>query len=234
MKIAICEAQSIDKIQLESMIHTWAQQHGIDVYIRTFPKAEAFLFVWEEIAFDLIFIHMPGDSALELANWIWNKDPEIMLTFIFDGVQCALEKQRIQLEQYLIQPVSLQDLTVVLNRAFLCYMQNVQNSILVSDGGARIKLNVSNIQYISMSSHNANIKTPHKTYILRKTIGGLMDILPSHFSICHRSYIVNILKVAYLHKDRLALFDGTELPVSRKHAPNVFKLFKKMGIDIAI
>jgi len=198
----------------------------------SFPNAESFILVWEDIAFDLVIldIYMGGLSGLELAELIRKKDPDIMIIFATSYAQHAIEGYSVNASQYLLKPISSLNLTPILDKAFKKYNEAIRPDLLVQNGGALIKLKPQRIHHITIASHEAKIYTDSEIFTNKKTISELITILPHYFALCHRSHIVNMLKVECLLRNKLVLYDGTELPVSRGHAQEISDLFIKLGV----
>jgi Response regulator of the LytR/AlgR family len=76
-----------------------------------------------------------------------------------------------------------------------------------------------------MDAHYAEITTTTGVLATRMTLKELTMILPDHFLSCHRSYIINMFKVACIFNDRIAMSDGNEIPVSRSRSKEVREFF---------
>lgn len=233
MKIAICEDQDEQAKQTKQIILTWAMHNNIEVDVKLFPNAESFILSWEKVAFDLLVldIYMGEMSGLALAELVRQKDQDIMLAFVTSYSQHILDGYSVNAIQYLLKPISPLSFTPILDKALSRYREIKQPALIVQNDGALINLKPHRIHYIAMFSHEAKIHTYDKEFTTRKTISELMKLLPSCFATCHRSYIVNILKIESLQKNRLHLCNGVVLPVSRGHSKKISDLFIKMGME---
>jgi DNA-binding LytR/AlgR family response regulator len=233
MHIAICEDNAKEKERLEAAIKDWAQVRNAQADIICYPSAEAFLMAWPEMSFDLAFldIQMKNMSGIELAETIRRSDKNILLVFVTSFSQYVLKGYDVAALHYLIKPLSAAKLLPVLDKALMIWHSRQSDFIMVSDGSGQIKLPYDSIYYISMFSHTAEIHTGDKKYEIRKTAADLVEILPSYFVRCHRSYIVNLFKTDCVYKDSLIMSNGTKLAISRNNSKQVGDTFLRLHTE---
>ena len=230
MHIAICEDDFNMQQKLSEAIIDWARARKVPVDILCYANAEAFIMAWPDISFDLVFldIKMKEMTGIELADHIRKTDKNMMIVFVTNFRNFALKGYDVNALHYLLKPLSLAKLLPILDKAHTIWFSRHKSTILVFKGDGQIKLPYDNIYCISMRSHMATIHTENETYELRKTAEELADLLPGYFIRCHRSYIVNLLKVDCMYKESLQLSNGKTLPISRNKSKIANDVFIKL------
>lgn len=231
MRIAICEDEPAHTHQLSKIIDNWTKFAKTEAHVTTFANAESFIISWDEADFDMVIldIQMGQMTGLELAECIRKEDSEVIILFVTSHSQHALHGFKVNAMNYLVKPISDSDIIPYLDKAFEQYRAKTRAALIVPHNGALVKLTANMINCISMSSHDAIVKTKSGEYSVRKTAEELLDILPSYFIQCHRSHIVNMHEVECLFKNKLLLHDKTQLPVSRGKSQAVHDMFMRLG-----
>jgi DNA-binding LytR/AlgR family response regulator len=230
MRIAICEDNMADQARLLDAITDWANARKVQVDILCYQNAEEFIFVWPDMLFDLTFIdiQMKNMTGIQLAKYIRDTDKNMLLVFVTSHSQYVLSGYDVDALHYLIKPLSLTKLIPIMDKAYMIWRSCNKDAILVSNGAGQFKLLYGNIFYISMMSHIAEIHTDNEVFEIRKTAAELDRQLPTYFRRCHRSYIVNLLKIECIYKDSVMLLHGTQLPVSRSNTKQINDAFVRL------
>ena len=230
LRIAICEDDATMQEKLREAIEDWAESRKMKVDVICYPSAEAFVFAWPGISFDLAFldIQMKNMSGIELAKFIRKTDSNMLLVFVTSFKQYALDGYDVNAMHYLIKPLSLAKLLPILDRARVIWTSHRDAAMIVSNEAGQSTLPYGDIFYISTSSHIASVHTGNSVYELRKPMNELIEMLPDYFLMCHRSYIVNIFKVYCIYKDSLLLSNEVSLPVSRKKSKALHDAFVRL------
>jgi len=217
MRIAICEDEAAGSESLVKCIENWMRVRKATADIQCFESAESFLCAWPEINFDLIFldIQMRHISGLQLAEEIRKTGSDVMLVFATNFQQYVIKGYDVDALHYLIKPTTNAKLMPVLDKAYKIWRSKKLDTLYISNGTVQRHIRLASIDYITMSSHTAEIYTEDGVYALRKTAAELTGELPDQFIRCHRSYIVNLHKVECVYKESLTLKNNTRLPVSR-------------------
>ena len=235
MRIAICDDEPIMQKQITDEIEKWLKTSQVEVDILCYPSADAFISAWQDLSFDLTFLDIqlhkkPGKSmsGIELAEYIRKTDKNMLIVFITSFKQYVLSGYDVNALHYLIKPISQAKFLPVMDKAYAIWKSRYNATLLVSDGKGKMKLPFDDIYSISMVSHIANIETENVTYELRKSADEMLEILPTHFIRCHRSFIVNLLKVDCVYKESLLMSNKKTLPISRNNSKAVNDAFVKL------
>jgi two-component system LytT family response regulator len=190
-----------------------------------------------ELKPDLLFldIQMPKLDGFEVLELIGSA-PAVIFVTAYD--RYAIRAFDVHAVDYLLKPFTAERLADALARARRQMKRGLPSQadalvresreakkplerILVKDGARVHVIPVDTIDYIEAQDDYAGIRSGSKLYLKQDTMGDLECLLdPGRFIRIHRSYILNIDRLARLEpcaKDsRVAvLTDGTKLPVSR-------------------
>jgi len=186
---------------------------------------------------DLLFldIQMPKLSGFEVLELLPDP-PAVIFVTAFD--QYAVKAFNVHAVDYLLKPFSEERCREALDRAWMRLGQpprgNVQallgeirkrdapvERILVRDGARVHVVPVDKLDYVEAQDDYVCLHSEGKRFLKEQTMGELESLLdPSRFVRIHRSYILNIERIArvelYAKDSRIAILQsGTKLPVSR-------------------
>ncbi len=172
-----------------------------------------------------IDINMPDINGIELVRSL-PKAPLTVFTTAYS--EYAIEGYKVDAVDYLLKPFTLSE--------FIASAEKVRSRLLLLEGAGRtaqdsdfvffksdykiIKIRISDILYVeSMSEylkiHLANEETPR---VVLMSFAKLQEKLPqSLFIRIHRSYVINLSKVAEVSSGMVLMEDGKSLPVSESY-----------------
>ena len=232
MKIAICEDDLIYSKHLSDLIAQWSIKNDISVEALIYSDAESLLIELGETVYDVFFldIEMKRMSGMELANLIRRFDDDVIIIFVTSHSSYSLEGYEVTPLHFLTKPVSSEKIFSVLDKAFAIYNLKGEGGFLVNSGSRSQKVPTDKILYISTMSHSTVITTIDESIDANEVAQHELEKkLPAYFLSCHRSYIVNMRRVNAVFSDRVVLFDGTSIPVSRRNAKKVQEYFVKLN-----
>jgi two-component system LytT family response regulator len=192
-----------------------------------------------ELRPDLLFldIQMPKLDGFEVLELI---DPPVAVIFVTAYDQYALKAFEAHAVDYLLKPFALDRLRTALERA-RALLRDPQprpfqaaelaaaarppgqtlERVVVKDGTRVHIIPVGKLDYAEAQDDYVGLHSEKRTYLKQQTISSLEEQLDPHrFVRIHRSYIVNLERIAriepYTRDSRVAvLHDGSQLPVSR-------------------
>ena len=220
-------------------------RHLVREYLRSFPDVdvvaecsngfEAVKAIGEHKP-DLVFldVQMPKLDGFEVLELI-GRDMAVIFTTAFDSY--AMKAFDAHAVDYLLKPFSLDRFKTAVDRARQRIGQQAPPPaelaaaargptkfparIVVKDGAKVHVIPTERLDYAEAQDDYVALHSEGKTYLKQQTISSLETTLdPQQFVRIHRSYIVNLERVAriepYTKDSRIAvLADGTQLPVSR-------------------
>lgn len=218
--IAICEDKDEDLAHIRGLLC----QIKILCDLTEYTSAESLLFDIEtnQKRFDIYFldIYLPGQNGVDAARHIRAADENAVLIFLTGSEEFYREAFSLYALNYLIKPVSLDDLTHVLQKA-LSQIAAPEEMLQISFRGQNTILRQADIKYISSSNH---VLCFHMKDGQEHTSYGRLDepetqLASEMFVRCHKSFIVNLLYVNRLAREGFYI-DDTLIPISRTHAAN--------------
>ncbi len=199
-----------------------------------------------ELSPDLMFldVQMPKLSGFEVLELVGRSVP-VIFTTAYD--QYALRAFEVHAVDYLLKPFSAERFTEALARAreriasrepmpvdalldAARPKHGAAERVLIRDGSQVHVLPVDKIDYVEAQDDYVCFKSEGKNYLKDQTMAAVEAQLdPGRFVRIHRSYILNIDRIArvelYAKDSRVAILrDGTRLPVSRAGYARLAKL----------
>lgn len=183
----------------------------------------------------LLDIQMPRLDGFEVLELI-GRDTNVIFTTAYD--QYAIRAFEVHAVDYLLKPFSAERLAEALSRAKQKIARGESTApaglsvdarppgtrpdrILIRDGGDVHVIPAAKIDYVEAQDDYVCYRAEGKRYLKQQTLADVEAALdPTRFVRIHRSYILNVDRLAKLElyaKDSHAaiLRDGTRLPVSR-------------------
>ena len=184
------------------------------------------------VPYDVVFIdiEMPGLSGLDAARLVHGRPGVPQLVFVTAHEQYAIEAFAVEALDYLLKPVDPERLAQVVRRLVaLQAPAGPVEKIPVVSGGETILLDWEQLHYARADGDYSRVHTYDRTYLCTRSLRALEEALPGdRFARIHRSYLVNLDKVAAVRRAggdriRLALEDAerTELDVARRQSKAV-------------
>jgi two-component system, LytTR family, response regulator len=182
------------------------------------------------LAPDVVFldVEMPGLSGVEAAPLVRERADPPAVVFVTAHERYAVDAFAVEAFDYLLKPVDPDRLARVVERLRERSVENVlpvERVPVVSAGGTEL-LDYDQVHYAQADGDYSRVHTYDRSYLCTASLGELEEKLPSsRFVRIHRSYLVNLGKVAGVRRtspERLCLqladAQKTELDVARRQA----------------
>ena len=118
----------------------------------------------------------------------------------------------------LLKPIKLERFIKAINRVSTSVTIESQKSagaeeLQIKHDGMPVNLPFDSIQYIQSFGNYLKIFSDKRMYLISETLTNISTLLPDHFQRTHKSYIVNLKRIAKAAKTHV-LIDGKEISVS--------------------
>ena len=184
----------------------------------------------ESGAYDLIFldIQMPTLNGMDTARAIRQKDDEVMIVFVTNMAQYALESYEVHAYDFILKPVEYDSFALKFSRCLNSLGHRlIKKEIVLNYGGNKRIVNVADITYVESSNHNVIVHLVSGEFKMRGTIRGMEEQLRGcHFAYCNACYLVNLKWVKELKVDCVVVGDS-ELRISHLKKPSFLAEFAK-------
>jgi two-component system response regulator LytT len=179
---------------------------------------------------DVVFldVEMPGATGLVAAPLVRERANPPAIVFVTAHERYAVDAFAVEAFDYLLKPVDPDRLARVLERLRERSAESatpVEKVPVVGGGGTEILLDPDQIHYAQADGDYSRVFTYDRSYLCTSSLGALEERLGPRFARIHRSYVVNLAKVAGVRRaapDRfkLQLADAqkTELDVARRQS----------------
>jgi DNA-binding LytR/AlgR family response regulator len=220
-----------DEAPARSELRYLLQAHpDVEVVGEAASAAEA-IALTRELPYDVVFldVEMPGASGLETAPHIHERREPPAIVFVTAHAEYAVDAFAVEAFDYLLKPVDPDRLSRVVERLHERSHENavpVDKVPVVAGSGTEL-LDPDQIHYAHAEGDYSLVHTYDRAYLCTASLGELEERLGGRFARIHRSYLVNLAKVAAVRRAsdrfRLQLGDAarTELDVSRRQSREV-------------
>jgi DNA-binding LytR/AlgR family response regulator len=184
------------------------------------------------LRYDVVFldVEMPGASGLDAAPRVRDRRDPPAVVFVTAHAEYAVDAFAVEAFDYLLKPVDPDRLARVVERLRERSQENAApvDKVPVVGGGRTELLDHGQIHYVQADGDYSRVHTYDRSYLSTASLGELEDRLGTGFARIHRSYLVNLAKVAGVRRSssdrfRLQLADQakTELDVARRQSREI-------------
>ncbi len=164
---------------------------------------------------DILFldINMPLMTGLELAS---TQETSTLTIFTTAYAEHAVEAFELAAFDYLVKPISFARFQKSFRRVVdhLASDQSAKTEwVMIKEGKRMYKVLHGEILYLQAYGDYVKIYTPEKTYLMKTKLSAIGQELPCQFARSHRSYVINIEKIAYVEGNHVVINDE-KIPIS--------------------
>ena len=219
MRIAICDDDSRDLLQIASLLGSYRHKSKAELTYSSFQNAIDLLFSMENGDYDVLLLDvlMPGMNGMQAAREIRERNSRIQIVFLTSSPEYAVESYSVRAHHYLLKPASEEKLFPILDK-LLDDFRKPEDALCVKTQSSVFSLPYGKIEYIEVSSKKLYFYLTDGS--MREVTGSLADIesvllkRPGFMKV-HRSYLVNLQWVQELRQGELSTTSGRRVPVSR-------------------
>ncbi|WP_270813378.1 LytR/AlgR family response regulator transcription factor [Hungatella effluvii] len=218
LKIAVVDDEKEYIDQIQEYIRQYSAEKKREIQTETFCDGSALLENYSP-RFDIILldIEMGKMNGMETAREIRKKDQDVVLVFITNMAQYAINGYDVGALDYVLKPINYYTFSVRLDRAVSRVKKRQPEEILLNlpDGIKRLK--VDRIHYVEVQNRMLHYHTEDGIFVVRGTLQGAEETLKeSHFVRCNHWYLVNLQYVSEIRKN-IVIVAGDELEISRRN-----------------
>ena len=227
MRVAIIEDEQVHRELLDMYIRAWGEKCKAVLTIQHFESAEKFLFAWEDMDFDVLFvdIQMAGMNGMELARQIREKDEDITIIFTTGIADYLEEGYEVAAMRYLLKPIAEEKVFACLSQ--VSEKQKDDNCVIIHTQEETRKIRLKDMNYIEAMGHGSRIGLAYSEIVeCKESISELAKELDAgEYQKCHRSYLCRIGNIHQIDKEFIYFDDGSSIPVSRRMYQEINRAF---------
>lgn len=216
IRIAIAEDDPQCFAQLEQYIGDYGRETGRAFRITHFDNGEDLVERYQP-EYDLILmdVEMPFMDGMTAAGYIREKDPEVVIVFVTNLAQYAIQGYSVNALDYILKPLNYFSFSQRLGRALQYVRKKEETFLTVSVKGGAVKLAVDGIFYIERLGRQLMFHTRAGVYASTATLQQVEGELEGKgFVRCNKGYLVNLEHVDGV-QDGCAVVGGDRLLISR-------------------
>ncbi|MDD2957301.1 MAG: LytTR family DNA-binding domain-containing protein [Lachnospiraceae bacterium] len=217
IQIAIVEDDKRFSATLQKCLDRYAQENDIQFRISTYTDGYAIVENYRK-AFDIILmdIEMGLMNGMEAAREIRKTDQEVVIIFITNMAQYAIQGYAVSALDYVLKPINYVAFSESLKKAVAKLKNNTEKIISITLKSGMIRLKSSEIYWIESYGHHLLFHSSKGDY--DTTVYSLREIeeklRPDGFLRASSGMLVNLQKVTGTRNGYI-LVDGKELALSR-------------------
>ena len=218
LHIAIVEDEEIVRNQEREYIDRYSRENKIDIKISEFESGEAVLAECDR-SFDIMLldIEMPGMNGMDLARQIRAVDDQVVLVFITNMAQYAIEGYSVDALDFVLKPINYHTFSFKLRRAMERAHTRKDKEIILNVSNGIRRIRISQIYCVDIQNRILHYHTAEGDFYVRGTLQAAEEELgPYHFVKCNHWYLVNLKYVTEIN-DNLVNVAGTILEISRRN-----------------
>ena len=168
-------------------------------------------------------------TGLELARKVRETNKNCYIIFTTGHLEYAIVAYKLKTFDYLPKPITSERLEDTIVRLFEDISGLPKKYIKIDNKNTMVDEN--EIQYIKRDGMKLVFHTTNKDYEVYTSFNKIMDILPSNFVRCHKSYVANINKIANIEPITNTIFfeNNSSCDIAPKYKNNLMEVIKNDG-----
>ncbi len=216
IRIALVEDDKRYVFELREYLSRYEREAKVKIAVSVYPDGEDIVTNYSAnfdiILMDVEMTFMDGMTAAEI---IRKKDSEVILIFITNMPQYAIEGYKVDALDYVLKPLSYFAFSQRIDRALTRLKRRESAYITIPVKGGMMKLDTSKICYVEVVDHDLIYHTVNGVFITKGTIKDAQENLDGEkFYRCNRCYLVSLEYVDNF-KGCDATVNGNVIQVSR-------------------
>lgn len=194
LRIAVVEDDKTYAAQLKEYLVRYGTEKNQKISVALFPDGEDIVTDYSA-EFDIILmdVEMTFMDGMTTAERIREKDNEVVIIFITNMPQYAIQGYKVDAMDYVLKPISYFAFSQRIDRALTRVKKKEATYITVAQKGGKKKLNVDKICYVEVRDHDLIYHSTKGDIVTKSSMKEAEDTLGgTKFFRCNRCYLVNL------------------------------------------
>ena len=194
LRIAGVEDDKTYAAQLKEYLVRYGTEKNQKISVALFPDGEDIVTDYSA-EFDIILmdVEMTFMDGMTTAERIREKDNEVVIIFITNMPQYAIQGYKVDALDYVLKPISYFAFSQRIDRALTRVKKKEATYITVAQKGGKKKLNVDKICYVEVRDHDLIYHSTKGDIVTKSSMKEAEDTLGgTKFFRCNRCYLVNL------------------------------------------
>ena len=194
LRIAVVEDDKTYAAQLKEYLVRYGTEKNQKISVALFPDGEDIVTDYSA-EFDIILmdVEMTFMDGMTTAERIREKDNEVVIIFITNMPQYAIQGYKVDALDYVLKPISYFAFSQRIDRALTRVKKKEATYITVAQKGGKKKLNVDKICYVEVRDHDLIYHSTKGDIVTKSSMKEAEDTLGgTKFFRGNRCYLVNL------------------------------------------
>lgn len=225
--IGICDDERAACSLIAEMICEYDRRNRVGIEVSVWNTGEGlYQDLKKKKPVDLLFldIELVSTDGIQVGRLIRHEleNQDISIAYISSRSSYALELFKIHPIDFLIKPISAQDINDTIDEALRLYKRN--NTVFeYRTNGYSCKIPYRDIIYFYSENKKVNMVTAESTIQFTGKIKDLAGMVPGNFLQIHQSYIINMNHMNECSYELVKMSGGAELNISQPYRKQVRK-----------
>lgn len=229
--IAIVEDEEEFRGQLQEYLRQYEKENQLSFQISVFEDGTEILENYKnEYDMILLDIQMPKLNGMDAAEFIREKDEDVVIMFITNMAQYAIRGYSVGALDFIMKPITYYTFAMKMTRAIKRVEKKAQKHLVLNLPDGIKTLEIKQIYYVEVQNRMLYYHTASEVVVVRGTLQGAEELLKSYpFAKCNHWYIVNLMHVKEVNRNIVAI-GPYRLEISRRNKAAFLKaLTEYMG-----
>lgn len=216
-QVAIVEDEHSYQEQIASFVIQYGEEKGMTYEITTYSDGADIVKV--EKHYDIIFfdIEMEQLNGMDAAREIRKKDTNVVLVFITNMAQYAIEGYSVGALDFVLKPIDYYSFAFRMDRAMERVATQKKGELLLNTVDGVAKVTTDDIYYVEIANRMLHYFTKQGEIVLRGTMQAAEEQLRKyHFVKCNHWYLVNLKYVSRISENTVYVGEKS-LEISRRN-----------------